>query len=155
MAYFCLVLGMFLAGYDVLYLAKTLKSNITKRILFIVAGIICISLVDTSYLIFTKKAAVIGGSIGLIFVVIHLFISKGIKIKTEDINLGLINTCFLIYFIELPAEEFLYRGILLIAMLKILHPILAIIISSAIFLSLHLRTWNSKFVWIGSFVSTK
>lgn len=152
MVYGCFILGLFLAGYDVLFLAKTLKSNITKRLLFIFSGIICICFIDSSYLNITSKTVIIGVFIGIIFGIIHLFISKGIKIKIKDINSGLIYTCFLIYFIELPAEEFLYRGILLITMLNIFNPIIAILISSIIFLILHIRTWNSKFIWIGSFI---
>ena len=37
-------------------------------------------------------------------------------------------------------------------MFKIFNPIIAILISSVIFLSLHIKTWNNKFVWIGSFI---
>ena len=90
MKYGCLILGLVLAGYDVLNLSKTLKTNITKRVVFIILGIICICFMDTSYLIFTKKTVIIGVPIGLIFVAIHLFISKGIKIKTKDIDSGII-----------------------------------------------------------------
>ncbi|WP_035287795.1 CPBP family intramembrane glutamic endopeptidase [Clostridium sp. KNHs214] len=65
--------------------------------------------------------------------------------------MGLIKTCILIYFIELPAEELLYRGILLIPLVHIINPIIAVFISSILLSLLHIRTWNNKFIWIGSF----
>lgn len=129
---------------------KSLKVNILKRFLGISTGLLAIFLIDTTYLNITLNSLLISLAIGITFGLIHIIISKGIKLKIIDINLGLIKTSILLYFLELPSEEFIYRCALLLPLIKLTNPFAAITISSLLFLLLHLKTWNSKFVWFGS-----
>lgn len=152
MKYFFLILGLFLTLFDIFSLAKTLKSNIIKRLIFLFLGLACIYEIKPSYLLLTYNGVIGSLIIGAIFIITHLAISKGVKLKFSDINYSLIKTCILIYFIELPAEELLYRGILLVPLLKIINPIGAVILSSILFSILHIKTWKNKLIWIASFL---
>ncbi|WP_425449333.1 CPBP family intramembrane glutamic endopeptidase [Dethiothermospora halolimnae] len=83
---------------------------------------------------------------------LHILIAKGIKLKKKEINKGLIYTSLLIYLLELPSEEFVYRGIVFISLIKLFNPVVAIVLTSLLFLAIHIKTWDKKFVWIGSLV---
>lgn len=123
-----------------------------KRIIYIEIGIIYLSHTDFNYLDIQFETFILAITIGMLFFITHIVIAKGIKLTKKDCNKGFIKTCIIIYLIELPAEEFLYRGILLISLTNLLNPTLAIIISSIIFGTLHIKTWNDKKIWIASFI---
>ncbi|WP_425449418.1 CPBP family glutamic-type intramembrane protease [Dethiothermospora halolimnae] len=36
--------------------------------------------------------------------------------------------------------------------MKLFNPIVAILLTSLIFLAIHIKTWDEKFVWIGSLI---
>lgn len=152
MSWFFLIIGLTLTLWDIFFIAKTLQGNIIKRFVFILSGVTIIKVIYPSYMLITYKETLISLIIGLVFLTTHLLIAKGIKLRFSDINVGIIKTCILIYFIELPAEELLYRGILLIPLINMTNPVIAIFISSMLFGTLHIKTWNNKFVWIGSFL---
>ena len=146
-----LILGIVLAGLTMKE-PNSIKENIALKSLGIVGGLGSIYYVNPSYLKLNAQAIILGLAIGSIFLMLHLVIGKGIKLKRNDINKGLIKTCLLIYIIELPAEEFIYRGMLFITLLNIMNPLVAIIITSLFFLVLHIKTWKNKFVWFGSLI---
>lgn len=131
---------------------KTLSMNILKRSVCILYGIWAIMMIDITYLEIDIIGFFVSLGIGLIFTIIHVIIARGIKLRKEDVNHGLVKTSLLIYFLELPAEEFLYRGVIFLSLLQLSNPIIAIIGSSVVFLILHLKTWKDSFVWVGSFV---
>ncbi|KPU26306.1 hypothetical protein TR13x_10715 [Caloranaerobacter sp. TR13] len=147
-----LIIGLALTLIDIFLKIRTLKENIFKRIFFIVFGLATLYFVDKTFLYISTRAIFCGLIIGIVFMGIHILVAKGVKLKKENVNKGLIYTSLLIYGLELPAEEFLYRGIILIPLLKLFQPIVAISLTSVLFLGLHLKTWNNKFVWIGSLV---
>ena len=147
-----LIIGLIIAIIDMYIVPKSLKWNLVKRVICIITGLGAILILDRTYLYFNAWTLIIGLIIGSIFLIIHIIISKGVNLKRSDINSGLVKTCVLIYLFELPAEEFLYRGIIFIALLKLFDPFVAIIASSTIFLILHLKSWSDSFIWIGSFV---
>ena len=109
-----------------------------------------IFIIDTAYLNIALTSLLISLTIGITFGLIHIIISKGVRLKIVDINLGLIKTSILIYFLELPSEELIYRCALLLPLINLTPPFVGITRSSLLFLLLHLKTWNSKFVWFGS-----
>ncbi|MTI71825.1 MAG: CPBP family intramembrane metalloprotease [Firmicutes bacterium] len=152
MILFFLIIGTLLAIIDILYKINTLKQNIIRRSVYIFLGIISVYFIDKTYLKFTFRSLIYGVLVGVFFLILHIIIAKGIKLKTKDIDKGLIYTSLLIYTLELPGEEFLYRGIIFISLMKIFNPILAILITSILFLGLHYKTWSDKKVWIGSLV---
>lgn len=145
-------IGLVLSIIDILWEIKLLKVNIFKRMLFIVAGIIALYFVEKRFLHISLESFLYGLIIGICFMVIHILIAKGIKLKKEEVNRGLIYTSLLMYILELPAEEFLYRGIIFVSLLNLTHPIGAILLTSVLFLGLHIKTWSNKFVWIGSLI---
>ncbi|WP_427340754.1 CPBP family intramembrane glutamic endopeptidase [Caloranaerobacter sp. DY30410] len=147
-----LIIGLALTLIDIFLKIRTLKENIFKRIFFIVFGLATLYFVDKTFLYISTRAIFCGLIIGIVFMGIHILVAKGVKLKKENVNKGLIYTSLLIYGLELPAEEFLYRGIILIPLLELFQPIVAISLTSVLFLGLHLKTWNNKFVWIGSLV---
>ena len=150
MAYIFLVLGLSLAVYDMSFYAKSMLQNIARKTSFIIAGIALIYFMDRSYLSLNMNAVLFGSAIGILFLVLHLIISGGVKLKFAEVSRGLIKTSILMYVIELPAEEFLYRGIILVSAIVIFNPVISITLSSLLFLLLHLKTWDNKFVWFGS-----
>lgn len=150
MIYFVLALGLGLAILDMSYYPKSIKENILRKCAFIILGIIVVYLLDKSYLQINYYSSAIGIAAGLVFMVMHIAIAKGIKLSSQSINIGLVKTSLLMYFIELPAEELLYRGVILISALQLFGPTLSIGLSSLVFLLLHVRTWNNRFVWFGS-----
>lgn len=147
-----LVAGLALTTIDIFWKIRSLKDNILKRTIIIVFGIVTLYFVDKLFLHIYPSAILYGLIIGIIFMGIHILLAKGVKLKKDEINKGLFYTSILIYGLELPAEEFLYRGIIFIPLLKLFHPIVAITLTSILFLILHFKTWNNKFVWIGSLV---
>ncbi|WP_069650104.1 CPBP family intramembrane glutamic endopeptidase [Caloranaerobacter ferrireducens] len=147
-----LIIGLALTLIDIFLKIRTLKENIFKRIFFIVFGLATLYFVDKTFLYISTRAIFCGLIIGIVFMGIHILVAKGVKLKKENVNKGLIYTSLLIYGLELPAEEFLYRGIIFIPLLELFQPIVAISLTSVLFLGLHLKTWNNKFVWIGSLV---
>ncbi|KGG79821.1 hypothetical protein Y919_09740 [Caloranaerobacter azorensis H53214] len=147
-----LIIGLALILVDIFLKIKTLRENIFKRVFFIMFGLITLYFVDRTFLHISTGAIFYGLIIGIVFMVIHILVAKGVKLKKENVNKGLIYTSLLIYFLELPAEEFLYRGVIFIPILKLFNPIAAILLTSVLFFISHLRTWKSKFVLIGSLV---
>lgn len=147
-----LLSGLILAFIDIYWEISSLKQNIFKRICFITAGIYALWLVDKTYLHISSWPALYGLVVGTGFMCIHLFMAKGAKLRKGEVSKGLIYTSLLMYLLELPAEEFLYRGAIFVPLLKLVHPLAAILLTSAIFLWLHVKSWNNRFVWIGSFV---
>lgn len=147
-----LTLGLTLATMDILRVAKTLKANILWRLLLIAVGVSAVWSIDPRFLRISREAVLIGLAVGLSLMTIHIILARGVRLKRADINKGLILTSLLIYGLELPAEESLYRGMVLIPMLMLLHPVLAIVLSAIVFVALHVSTWTNKFVWIGSFI---
>ena len=148
----CLLSGLVLAFIDIYWEIRSLKQNIFKRICFATAGICGLWLVDKTYLCISSRSAFYGLAVGTGFMCIHLLMAKGAKLRKDEVSKGLIYTSVLMYVLELPAEEFLYRGVIFVPLLKLIHPLEAILLTSAIFLWLHVKSWNSRFVWIGSFV---
>lgn len=121
-------------------------------ILFLVIGIVALFFVDKKFLYVSSTSSFYGFIIGICFMIIHILMAKGIKLRKEEVNRGLIYTSLLMYAIELPAEEFLYRGIIFVSLLKLFHPIVSILLVSILFLGLHIKTWSNQFVWIGSLI---
>jgi len=127
-------LGIVLMTYDIFWQIKSLKENILKRPAFIASGMISLWFIDKTYLNIRFNSFLYGFLIGIVFLLTHVIIARRIKIKRKDINKGLVYTSLLIYVLELPAEKFLYRKIILLPLLKLLHPILAISITSVLLL---------------------
>ncbi|MTI65362.1 MAG: CPBP family intramembrane metalloprotease [Firmicutes bacterium] len=152
MVLFFLIIGTALAIIDIFYKINTLKQNIIRRLVFIFLGIVSVYFVDKTYLKLTFRSLIYGILVGVFFLLLHIIIAKGIKLKIKEIDKGLVYTSLLIYILELPGEEFLYRGIIFISLMKIFNPILAILITSILFLGLHFKTWSNKKIWIGSLV---
>lgn len=147
-----LLTGLALVAIDVFWDIRSLKVNILKRTISIVLGIITVYFVDKTFLYIYPSTIFYGLIIGIIFMGIHILLAKGVKLKRNEINKGLIYTSILIYGLELPAEELLYRGIIFIPWLKFFSPIVVIILTSILFIIPHFKTWNNRFVWVGSFV---
>jgi membrane protease YdiL (CAAX protease family) len=145
-------IGLGLAIVDILWQIKSLKDNIFKRIFIIAIGIVVLYFTEERFLYISSQSIYYGLVIGIGFIVIHILIAKEIKLKKEEVNKGLIYTSLLMYVLELPAEELLYRGIIFVSLLNLFHPIVAILLTSALFLALHIKTWNNRFVWIGSLI---
>lgn len=145
-----ILVGLILSVLDICFIANSLTANIIKRFIYITLGIVYLYFIEPIYLILTKQSLLVGVVVGIIFMAIHIIISKGIKLKLKDINSGFMLSCFIIYIIELPAEEFLYRGIILISTIHIFGLVIAIALSSLLFLLLHIKTWDDKFIIMGS-----
>ncbi|WP_353892799.1 CPBP family intramembrane glutamic endopeptidase [Proteinivorax hydrogeniformans] len=147
-----LSIGLLLTIIDIFWETKLLKENIFKRILLIAVGIVALYSMDKRFLYISLESLIYGLIIGTFFMVAHILIAKGIKLKKEQVSIGLVYTQLLMFVIELPAEEFLYRGILLVSLLSLVHPIIAILLTSILFLVVHIKTWSNWFVWIGSLI---
>lgn len=147
-----LITGLILVVIDIFWDIRTLKENVLKRIIFIIFGIATLYYIDKVFLHISTTIIFYSLIIGITFMGIHILLAKGVKLRKEEVNKGLLCTSLLIYGLELPAEEFLYRGIILIPLLKLFNPIIAITLTSILFLILHLKTWYNKFVWIGSLI---
>ncbi|WP_035287797.1 hypothetical protein [Clostridium sp. KNHs214] len=81
---FFLMVGLIAVLVDIFLLPKSLRINIIKRLIFIFLGLICIYIIEPSYMFLTYKGVILAFTIGLIFIIIHLFISKGIKLKVTE-----------------------------------------------------------------------
>ena len=147
-----LLIGLGLVLMDIFLKIKTLKENILKRTLLILIGTISLYFLNKSYLNVSIKTIFYGLIIGIIFMLLHILIANGIKLNKKEINKGLVYTSLLIYLLELPSEEFVYRGVIFISLIKLFNPIVAILLTSLIFLAIHIKTWDEKFVWIGSLI---
>jgi hypothetical protein len=146
----CLLSGLVLAFIDIYWEIRSLKQNISKRICFVTAGICGLWFVDKRYLCISYRSAFYGLEVGTGFMCIHLLMAKGAKLRKDDVSKGLIYTSVLMYVLELPAEEFLYKGVIFVPLVKLIHPLEAILLTSAIFLWLHVKSWNNRFVYFGA-----
>lgn len=131
---------------------KTLKESIIRNSIFIIVALVYIIIYQVDYISFTIETLIYGFGIGLLFFLIHLCINHGIKLRKKDVNRGLIKTSLIIYGIELPAEEFLYRGLIMLPLVVLFGPFIAIVLSTLVFLVLHLKTHKNTFIRFGSFV---
>ncbi len=134
---------------------KSLGENVLRRVIFLTVGFLTAILIGRDFLTLTASSLLLAVLIGLLFFAIHLFVSirekpKPSWLQSTEITPGLIKTSFLLYFLELPGEEFLYRLAILLPAVGLFGPVIAQLISLGMFLFLHLRTWKNKFVWFGS-----
>lgn len=107
-------------------------------------------MLDKNFLRLSGIGFLAANLLGLGFLTIHLLMSGGVKLQKEHVGPGLLKTCLLLYLLELPSEEFLYRLIILLPARELFGPWWAIFISTLMFLVLHIRTWGRKSIWIGS-----
>jgi len=94
----------------------------------------------------------VGVLLGLSCLVFHVAVAGGIRLRRSDLNAGMAKTVALIYLLDIPAEESLYRGLLFVSSLFLWGLWPAILLSSCLFLGLHLATWRRPGVWAGSAV---
>ncbi|WP_066504107.1 CPBP family intramembrane glutamic endopeptidase [Abyssisolibacter fermentans] len=153
MMIFMFSLGIVLAVVDIYKPTTTLLGNVVRRIINLAIGLVLIAIIDKSYLYIDSYSIILGTIIGLAFLLTHIILSKGVKVKREDFNMSMLKTCVLIYLLELPAEEFLYRGMVFLSLYKLTNLKLAVVLSGIIFMLLHAKTWKeNKFVIFGSLI---
>lgn len=130
----------------------TLRNNILRRFLFLLYGFFVGFKVNKSFLSLSANGLILAIVLGSGFLLVHLLISGGIKLRKEDLDSGLLKTSLLLYFLELPAEEFLYRLAILLPAQGLFGPFWAVLISTLFFVFLHIKTWGDKWIWAGSTV---
>lgn len=129
---------------------KSLRNNIIRRIAFIAAGVYTALMLDQRFLQLSAAHFLFATLLGLGFMAIQLAIGGGIKLQKGDVTPGLLMTSLLLYLVELPGEEFLYRLAILLPARELFGPLWALLISTLMFLVLHIRTWDKSKIWIGS-----
>jgi membrane protease YdiL (CAAX protease family) len=151
MVWVALCAGLVLSALDyVPQSSSTLRRNIAKRLLVIACGALTIRRLAPAYLILNGASAVVGILLGMGCLAVHVALARGIKLRRTDLGTGMRKTIALIYLLELPAEEFLYRGLVFLSCLHLWGVWPATMVSCVLFTGLHLKTWRDPAVWVGS-----
>ncbi|HHY09331.1 MAG TPA: CPBP family intramembrane metalloprotease [Firmicutes bacterium] len=129
---------------------KALRTNIIRRLFFILVGVLVALVLDRTFLRLSGIGFLWSTLLGLSYLITHLVAGGGSKLRRADIDAGLPKTILLLYLVELPGEEFLYRLTILLPARELFGSCWAIFISTLMFSMLHLKTWNKRSVWIGS-----
>ncbi len=145
------VAGLALTAVDwAPWTSRTLLRNVTKRVVIMVLGLAALFAVAPSYLIIGWRPVSLGVLVGGACLLFHVAIAGGVKLRRADVTPGMAKTAALIYLLELPAEEVLYRGLLFVSALPSWGLWPAVTVSSALFFGLHVKTWKDPAVWAGS-----
>lgn len=153
MAWISVAVGLCLCAVDYFPgLTASLRGNVIKRLLSIAFGVPMLLYLAPTYLGIGAWSVAIGLLTGLGCLAAQVVVGRGIRLRRSDFTSSMAMTMALIYLLELPAEEFLYRGLLLLGCLKLWGPWPAVIVSSGLFLGMHVRTWRNPYVWAGSAV---
>lgn len=146
-----LVVGLRAAALDIApWFGRTLTRNVVKRCVCVGLGLTGLALIAPQWLSLSWDALRAGILTGLTVLVLQVVVGGGVHLRRSDLSPGLLRTSALIYLLELPSEEFLYRGLIFSGALQLwgLGPALAI--STAAFIALHLATWRDARVWVGA-----
>jgi membrane protease YdiL (CAAX protease family) len=151
MAWLSLSVGLVLAAVDYWpYSSGTLRRTIAKRVLIIACGILALRSFAPAYLGLDWASVGVGVLLGGCCLAFHVALAGAVKLQRSDLDTGMCRTIALIYLLELPAEEFLYRGLIFLSGLELWGLWPATVVSTVLFVGLHLHTWRDRAVWVGS-----
>lgn len=98
----------------------------------------------------TGLSVITGFSVGFAFLIFHIIYNRGIRLKASDITLSFLLSQLIVFGIQIPAEEFLYRGIFFAITGSIWGTLTALTLSTSLSAMLYIARWRRPLYWFGA-----
>ena len=99
---------------------------------------------------FSSISLITGLSIGTACLLFHIVYNRGIRLKISDISFNFILSQIVVFAIQIPAEELLYRGIFFAIPENIWGTLVALTLSTSLSAMLYVARWRKPLYWFGA-----
>ena len=145
-----LALAFMLHMWSFPYPFKNNKIEIVIRTIQIIFSILIIYNLYPNTLKITNQTLLTGLLVGVALLTFHLMYNRGVKVKLSQITMSFILSHLILFFIIIPAEEFLYRGIFFQVLFSLWGAKTAVLLSVSLSTMIYITIWRKPLYWIGA-----
>lgn len=145
-----LSVGFMIHMWTLPYPFKDWKADTVIRIIQITFGLTILITFSRSALNFNVRTCIAGFGVGFACFLFHIVYNQGIRLTAKEITPRFLLSQVLILGVQIPAEEFLYRGVFFTVLNNLWGPGTALIFSTALSIMLWVTTSRNPLYWLGA-----
>ncbi|GEM_PF-3128803 len=145
-----LTLAFVLHMWSFPYPFKSVRFEFVLRLIEILFSLSVIGRLFPRSLQIDRIALLTGVLVGIACLIFHIVYNRGIKLKKRDFSKSFVLSQIFILFLQIPSEEFLYRGVFFSIINGMWGTGAAMVISVALSSMIYIATWRRPLYWTGA-----